>query len=97
MRCIGVADASCVPDTGSFPVPGNDDALRAVTLFCSVMAGAGSEGRAQAGKFMPGEMAGAAAAATTKPVEAEAEAAAGADDAADAEDEDDEDFEDEEE
>ncbi|HNV20175.1 MAG TPA: 30S ribosomal protein S2 [Candidatus Hydrogenedentes bacterium] len=95
--CIGIVDTNCDPDTVSFPIPGNDDAIRAVTLFCSVIADAVIEGRAQSGKFMPGEMAGAAAAATTKPVEAEAEAAAGADDAADAEDEDDEDFEDEEE
>jgi small subunit ribosomal protein S2 len=45
--CIGIVDTNCDPDNVSIPVPGNDDAIRAVNLFCSVMADAVIEGRAQ--------------------------------------------------
>ena len=50
--CIGVVDTNCDPDTVSFPIPGNDDAIRAVSLFCSIMADAVIEGRAQNEKFV---------------------------------------------
>ncbi len=50
--CIGVVDTNCDPDTVSFPIPGNDDAIRAVSLFCSIMADAVIEGRAQNEKYV---------------------------------------------
>jgi small subunit ribosomal protein S2 len=49
--CIGVVDTNCDPDVVPIPVPGNDDAIRAVQLFCSVMAEAVMEGRMRAEKY----------------------------------------------
>ena len=70
--CIGIVDTNSDPDTVSFPIPGIDDAIRAVTLFCSVIADAVIEGRALSGKSVPGELPGAAAGAA-KSAEAAAE------------------------
>ncbi len=42
---IAVVDTNCDPARVSIPIPGNDDALRAVNLFCSVIADAVLEGR----------------------------------------------------
>jgi small subunit ribosomal protein S2 len=42
---IAVCDTNCNPDLVDFPVPGNDDAIRAVKLFCSVIADAVLEGK----------------------------------------------------
>ena len=53
--CIGVVDTNCDPETVSFPIPGNDDAIRAVDLFCSVIADAVIEGRAQNEKYVAQE------------------------------------------
>jgi len=41
-----VVDTNCDPDQVDFPVPGNDDALRAIRLFASRMADSILEGRA---------------------------------------------------
>ncbi len=70
--CIGVVDTNCDPDTVSFPVPGNDDAIRAVNLFCSVIADAAIEGRAQNEKYAAPEP---APSADTSEESAEADAA----------------------
>jgi len=43
---IGIVDTNCDPDQVDFPVPGNDDALRAIRLFASRMAESVLEGRA---------------------------------------------------
>jgi small subunit ribosomal protein S2 len=42
---VAVCDTNCDPDLIDYPVPGNDDAIRAVKLFCSVMADAVLEGK----------------------------------------------------
>lgn len=42
---IGVVDTNADPDVVPIPIPGNDDAIRAVSLFCSVIADAAIEGR----------------------------------------------------
>lgn len=47
---VGVCDTNCDPDLIDYPVPGNDDAIRSVKLFCSLMADAILEGRAEAEK-----------------------------------------------
>jgi small subunit ribosomal protein S2 len=39
-----VIDTNCNPDGISFPVPGNDDASRAITLYCDLIARAAIEG-----------------------------------------------------
>lgn len=49
--CIGIVDTNCDPDVVGLPIPGNDDAIRAVSLFCSVMADAVMEGRMRAEKI----------------------------------------------
>ena len=42
---IAVIDTNCDPDLVDYKVPGNDDAIRAIRLFCSAMADAVNEGR----------------------------------------------------
>ncbi|HEO72513.1 MAG TPA: 30S ribosomal protein S2 [Candidatus Hydrogenedentes bacterium] len=49
---IAVADTNADPDEIDIPIPGNDDALRAVALFCRVMSDAVMEGRMLADKVM---------------------------------------------
>lgn len=39
-------DTNCDPDLVDFPIPGNDDAIRSVQLFCNEMAAAMNEGKA---------------------------------------------------
>ena len=42
---IALADTNCDPDEMDFPIPANDDAIRAVRLLCSKIADAVVEGR----------------------------------------------------
>src|SRR6476620_351262 len=42
---ISVVDTNCDPDMVDYKVPGNDDAIRAIRLFCSAVADAINEGR----------------------------------------------------
>ena len=42
---IGLVDTNCNPEEVDFPIPGNDDAIRAVKLIADVMANAVIEGR----------------------------------------------------
>ena len=53
--CIGIVDTNCDPDEVALPIPGNDDAIRAVSLFCSVIADAVMEGRMKAEKLRADE------------------------------------------
>ncbi|MGD9784968.1 MAG: 30S ribosomal protein S2 [Hyphomicrobiaceae bacterium] len=41
---VAVVDTNCDPDGIDFPVPGNDDAGRAITLFCDLIARAAIDG-----------------------------------------------------
>ncbi len=41
---IGILDTNCDPDEVDFPIPGNDDAIRAVSLLTRVIADAVAEG-----------------------------------------------------
>ena len=93
---IGVVDTNADPDVVPIPVPGNDDAIRAVGLFCSVIADAAIEGKSHFEKVradMPqrgprvrriASADAAAGEAVDAPVEEEVEAAAVAVDDADA-------------
>jgi len=49
--CIAVVDTNSDPDVVPIPVPGNDDAIRAVQLVCSVIADAVMDGRMRADKI----------------------------------------------
>ena len=42
---IAVIDSNCDPDMIDYKVPGNDDAIRAIRLFCQAIAEAVIEGR----------------------------------------------------
>ncbi len=51
-RCLGIPvvaplDTNCDPDLITYPIPGNDDAIRSIQLFCREMAEAINEGKAQ--------------------------------------------------
>ena len=41
---IAIVDSNCDPDNINMPVPGNDDAARAITLYCDLVAGAAIDG-----------------------------------------------------
>jgi len=41
---VAVIDSNCDPTGITFPVPGNDDALRAIELYCEMMSGAVLDG-----------------------------------------------------
>jgi len=45
IKVIAPLDTNCDPDLVDFPIPGNDDAIRSVQLFCNEMAAAMNEGR----------------------------------------------------
>ncbi len=45
---IAIADSNCDPDEIDFILPGNDDAIRAIRLFCSKIADACIEGHSLA-------------------------------------------------
>ncbi len=45
---VGVVDTNCDPTVISFPIPGNDDALRAIKLFTGLVADTVIESRALA-------------------------------------------------
>ena len=42
---VAIADTNCDPDEIDYPIPGNDDAIRAIKLISSIMANAMIEGR----------------------------------------------------
>ena len=42
---VAVCDTNCDPDLIDYPIPGNDDAIRSVKLFCNYVAEAVSEGK----------------------------------------------------
>ena len=51
-RCLNIPvvaplDTNCDPDLITYPIPGNDDAIRSIQLFCREMAEAINEGKAQ--------------------------------------------------
>lgn len=49
--CLGVIDTNCDPDEVDLPIPGNDDAIRAINLYCKLIADAVIEGKLRAEKI----------------------------------------------
>jgi small subunit ribosomal protein S2 len=45
--CIAICDTNSDPEVVDVPIPGNDDAIRAINLYCQIVAGAVLEGRAR--------------------------------------------------
>jgi small subunit ribosomal protein S2 len=48
IRVVAPLDTNCDPDVIDIPIPGNDDAIRSIQLFCKEMAEAINEGKALA-------------------------------------------------
>jgi small subunit ribosomal protein S2 len=46
MKVVAPLDTNCDPDVIDYPIPGNDDAIRSINLFCKEMAEAIIEGQA---------------------------------------------------
>jgi small subunit ribosomal protein S2 len=46
MAVVAPLDTNCDPDVVDYPIPGNDDAIRSINLFCREMAEAIIEGKA---------------------------------------------------
>ena len=46
IKVVAPLDTNCDPDVVDFPIPGNDDAIRSIQLFCNEMAEAMNEGKA---------------------------------------------------
>ena len=46
---VGLVDTNCNPEGIDFPIPGNDDAIRAITLFTQIIANAVLEADAETG------------------------------------------------
>lgn len=59
---VGIVDTNCDPDEIDFPIPGNDDAIRAIRLVTSKVADAVIEGRHLYEERLAGEAAEAASA-----------------------------------
>jgi len=48
MKIVAPLDTNCDPDLIDYPIPGNDDAIRSINLFCREIADAIMEGKALA-------------------------------------------------
>jgi small subunit ribosomal protein S2 len=46
---VAILDTNCNPDGITYPVPGNDDAARAITLYCDLVSRAALDGLLRAG------------------------------------------------
>ena len=74
---VAPLDTNCDPDLIDFPIPGNDDAIRSIQLFCKEMAAAINEGKAIAEGGVDGETEAELAGENQEaPAEAEVEAPA---------------------
>jgi small subunit ribosomal protein S2 len=61
-KCLGIPvvaplDTNCDPDLITYPIPGNDDAIRSIQLFCREMTEAINEGKALAAGGADGSVA----------------------------------------
>lgn len=77
IKVVAPLDTNCDPDVIDYPIPGNDDAIRSIQLFCKEMAEAINEGKAlKDGQTEEAEGEIAEAQAATEDTEAPAEEAA---------------------
>ena len=62
MKIVAPLDTNCDPDLIDYPIPGNDDAIRSINLFCREIADAIIEGKAlaaeESGEAAEGEIEG---------------------------------------
>ena len=78
---VAIVDSNCDPDSVDFPIPGNDDAARAIALYCDLIAKACIDGIAR----QQGAMGVDTGASAEAPVEAELDVAVADEAAAEAE------------
>ncbi len=52
---IAIVDTNCSPEDVDYVVPGNDDAMRAISLYASAVADAALEGKAAVPQVVVGE------------------------------------------
>src|SRR5690606_21156245 len=64
---VAIIDSNCDPDVVDYPIPGNDDAARAISLYCYLVSRAAIDGIARQQGAM-GVDVGAAAEAIEEPV-----------------------------
>jgi small subunit ribosomal protein S2 len=76
MKVIAPLDTNCDPDVIDYPIPGNDDAIRSINLFCREMAEAIIEGKAALAESEGEEVEEVGEAAAEEVAEIVAEAAA---------------------
>ncbi len=69
---VAIVDSNCDPDDVTFPIPGNDDAARAIQLYCDLIADAVLDGLTE-GQGRSGVDIGASAAPPSEPVLARTE------------------------
>jgi small subunit ribosomal protein S2 len=50
---VAIVDTNCDPDLVTYPIAGNDDAIRAITLITTVIADTIAEAQAELGKKLP--------------------------------------------
>ncbi|MEV7973007.1 30S ribosomal protein S2 [Cellulomonas sp. NPDC089187] len=65
---VAILDTNCDPDQVDFPIPGNDDAIRAVQLLTRVIADAAAEGTMARHAARSGQNEGAAATTEAEPL-----------------------------
>jgi small subunit ribosomal protein S2 len=53
---IGLVDTNADPDEVDYVIPGNDDAIRSVSLICKIIADAAIDGRTAAGLAVPADL-----------------------------------------
>jgi small subunit ribosomal protein S2 len=56
MKVVAPIDTNCDPDLIDYPIPGNDDAIRSINLFCQEVANAIIEGKAEYAEKHGGEV-----------------------------------------
>lgn len=74
MKVVAPVDTNCDPDMVDYLIPGNDDAIRSINLFCQEMANAIIEGQAAYAEANGGEVAEVATSEEVEAVMAEAAA-----------------------
>lgn len=70
---VGIVDTNCDPDDVTIPIPGNDDAIRAIKLFTNIIADAVLDAKARVleGREVPGTELGASNASSGEQAAAE--------------------------
>ncbi len=51
IKVVAIADSNCNVEELDYPVPGNDDAIKSITILVEAIAGAYGEGKKEAGKI----------------------------------------------